>query len=91
MSVTLGELRSLIAEIPEEFDNAIVIVQKDAEGNDYSPLSGIDNNAIYEAECSWSGDVFSLDWSADDCCLDEDQWEEMKETLPRCIVLFPVN
>ncbi len=34
-----------------------VILQKDSEGNGYSPLSGTEHRLSYEAENSWSGEV----------------------------------
>ena len=68
-----------------------VILQKDAEGNGYSPLSGLDNNAIYTAESSYSGEVTDTNWSAGDACMNEEEWQEFKDNNPRCIVLFPIN
>jgi len=74
-----------------------VILQKDAEGNGYSPLSTVDGNAIYwsKATCTsileW-GEVFSLDWTAEDAGFDSEQeWEEFKKSNRRCCVLAPVN
>ncbi len=51
--MTVGELLIELTRIDPE---VLVVLQKDAEGNGYSPLSGIDV-AHYEAECSWSGEV----------------------------------
>lgn len=71
--------------------NSEVILQKDGEGNDYSPLSAVDNNCIYEPENTWSGDVLSLAWSAEDCCLDEEEWEEKKKKHTPALILIPTN
>lgn len=40
-----------------------VILQKDGEGNGYSPLAGADPDAIYVSDSTWSGDVYSADWN----------------------------
>ena len=66
-----------------------VVMQKDAEGNGYSPLSGAEE-ATYVPDSTYSGEVYALKWSADDCDMDEDEWNEMRAN-PNCIVLFPIN
>ena len=66
------------------------IVQKDSEGNGYSPLAGADSHGIYIAETTWYGDVYDSNWSAEDADMDEEEWEEILK-MPRCVVLFPVN
>jgi hypothetical protein len=67
-----------------------VILQKDAEGNGYSPLEGADSDAVYVPDTTYSGRIYSLTWTATDACLTESTWEQLKEQ-PRCVVLFPVN
>jgi hypothetical protein len=67
-----------------------VILQKDSEGNFYSPLRGADADCVYMPDTTYSGNVYSMDWSADDACLDDDQWEKIK-AKPRCVVLYPIN
>ncbi len=67
-----------------------VILQKDSEGNGYSPLRGADDDCVYMPDTTYSGNVYSMDWSADDACLDYDQWEKIK-AKPRCVVLYPIN
>lgn len=80
------DLKDLINNLDDDME---VILQKDSEGNGYSPLSGGDE-AVYVAESSYSGDVYSLNWSAEDCDLSEDEWEKIKKQ-PHCIVLYPIN
>lgn len=41
------ELRDYMNSIPIGRDNDPVIIQKDSEGNGYSPLSGVDENSFY--------------------------------------------
>jgi hypothetical protein len=70
--------------------NAEVILQKDAEGNGYSPLEGADHDAVYVAQTTWYGDVYSTNQTADDHCLEEAEWKRLLKQR-RCVVLFPVN
>lgn len=85
-----------VAELIEELKccrpESEVILQKDSEGNGYSPLYAVDGNAIYKPNTRWSGEVFSAEWSADDACYEsEEEWEAFKASNPRCCVLAPVN
>lgn len=51
-------VKELIEQLQGIDPDLIVIVQKDAEGNNYSPLDGIDaDNTVYEADTTWSGTV----------------------------------
>jgi len=68
-----------------------VILQKDSEGNGYSPLSGADPNCIYVAECTWQGDVYSTNWTAEDACMEEHEWEAFKKENRQVVVLYPIN
>ncbi len=69
---------------------ADVILQKDAEGNGYSPLRGADAAAIYVADNTWGGTVYSAEWTAGDACMEDDEWAKLLKRK-RCVVLFPVN
>ena len=84
------KVSELIEELSKWAPDTEVILQKDSEGNGYSPLSCIDGNAVYVAESTWAGEVYSTDNSADDNCMDENEWEELLKG-PRCVVLAPVN
>lgn len=48
------QLKELLKNIDDE---RIVILQKDGEGNGYSPLYCIDDESVYVADSTWSGDV----------------------------------
>ncbi len=65
-----------------------VIMQKDPEGNGYSPLAGADNECVYVQESSYSGEVYSVSDSADDNLMEENEWQELL-TGPRVVVLWP--
>ena len=82
------ELINILNELPPELD---VILQKDSEGNGFSPLEGVDGNCIYAADSTWSGEVFSTDWSADDADMDEKEWQDFKKDNLKVVVLYPIN
>ena len=90
--MTLKELKEYVNQLPSSLDECAVILQKDAEGNGYSPLQGIDEDSIYVPTSTWSGDVYYMNHSAEDNCMEEEDWDELKEDpTKRCIVLFPIN
>ena len=87
--MTVAELIEELRKLPPESE---VILQKDSEGNGYSPLHAVDGNAIYKPDTTWSGEVISTEWSARDaCCESEEEWGTFKASNPRCCVLAPVN
>lgn len=85
--MNIKELKEAIESLP---DNMEVILQKDAEGNGYSPLEGFDPDCVYIPETTWSGEIYDTNWSAGDSLMDEEEWEKMK-SKPKCLLLFPVN
>jgi hypothetical protein len=85
--MTVKELKEAIVNLPDEME---VVLQKDAEGNGYSPLSGADPDAVYISETTWYGDVYSMNWTADDACMTDEEWEYIK-SKPRTLILHPVN
>jgi hypothetical protein len=85
--MTVKELKEAITLLP---DDMIVIIQKDSEGNDYSPLSDADADCVYIAETTWYGEVYPTSWSAEDADMEDEEWEEIK-LKPRVLVLAPVN
>jgi hypothetical protein len=84
------KVKELIKALKSANPEAEVILQKDAEGNGYSPLSCVDFDAVYEQNSTWRGEVFSMEWSADDACKTVKDWAEIK-SRPRCVVLAPMN
>lgn len=82
---------SLLLKILKELDPEMeVIIQKDSEGNGYSPLAGADPEGIYVEESSWGGYVYDPTWGAEGACMDEEEWQEILK-LPRALILYPVN
>ena len=80
--------RDLIKILLEADMDAEVIIQKDAEGNAYSPLDGAVTNTVYIPESKCSGEVYGVNSTADEVGMSEEDW---KKTLQqkRCITLFP--
>ena len=83
------KVKDLLARLERENGEAIVILQKDGEGNGYSPLQGIANDCNYKADSTWSGEVGykkltpslkKMGYTKEDCLEGED-----------AIILFPVN
>ena len=85
--MNVRELKEVIANLPDDME---VVLQKDSEGNGYIPLEGADSNAVYIPDSTWSGDVYDMNWTANDACMTNEEWEEIK-TLPRTLILYPVN
>lgn len=55
-----------------------LILQKDSEGNGYSPMRGIDFDVVYVPDTTYSGEVYSTNRSASDNCLEEKEWKNLK-------------
>lgn len=85
--MNVGKLKEILKHLPDDME---VIIQKDAEGNDYSPLSDYDADAVYIPETTWYGNVYSMEWTADDACMSDEEWDEIK-SKPRSLILQPVN
>lgn len=80
----------LMDRLAEWDPDAEVILQKDGEGNGYSPLYEVDGNAVYVPTSTWSGEVYSIRWSAADADMSQDEWTDVLDK-PRCVVLAPTN
>lgn len=76
------ELIEVLQQLPQD---AIVILQKDSEGNGYSPLSGAEP-CHYVAETTWSGEVRDHEDMKHECELEGEECP-----APNAVVLWPVN
>lgn len=84
-------VKDLIEELQKLDPNLQVILQKDSEGNGYSPCSGLEK-AIYLPENTWSGTVLDVSHTADDCCMEQEEWDEIRsDKSKRCVVIYPIN
>ena len=81
---TAGELADYLATQPRDRK---VVMAKDAEGNDYSPLADADER-MYEATSTWSGEIYQL---PEVVAAAPDDWSEVPDGAERVIVLGPVN
>ena len=81
-------VKQLIEELQKQDPGRVVILQKDSEGNGYSPLAALEPLS-YLAETTWSGEV-GLEVLTD--ALREDGYgeEDVLDGMP-ALVLFPVN
>jgi hypothetical protein len=80
------ELIDLLAYRDPEFE---VILQKDAEGNGYSPLAEVCGNAVYQADSTWSGEVKFQVLTPE--MISQGYTEEDVDGGVPCVVLCPVN
>ena len=70
-------VKELIAELKNLPQDALVVLQKDAEGNGYSPCRGAEST-FYEAQSSYHGE----------CRHPDDRPEGAQDNA---VVLWPVN
>ncbi len=83
------KVRELIKKLEIENQEAIVIMSSDAEGNNYSPLSGVADGA-YEPENDYRGEVGCLELT--DELIDEGyDGEDILENGEIAVILYPTN
>ena len=75
----------MIAELQQVDGDKLVVLQKDGEGNDYSPLYGVDDACGYVPYNTWSGEIYEFGELVDD----EDTYDG-GDIVP-AFVLYPVN
>lgn len=81
------ELAKMLLENPD----VELIMQKDSEGNGYSPMAGIEFGAVYIAESTWSGELYAGTSTAEDNCMTEKEWKAAKKKHSGYAVIYPVN
>ncbi len=86
--MTVAELKLQLEFLPDDMK---VIVQKDAEGNDYSPCEGVDSEAVYVPETEWYGKAYSLTGNSEDAGMTSKEWKELKKNNKRVLIIYPVN
>jgi hypothetical protein len=87
--ITVGEL---IIELQKLDPNKVVILQKDSEGNGYSPMAEVDDNALYAPDTTYSGEV-SIE-KLDEKAIRQGFTEEeifCGDDVLSCVVLCPAN
>lgn len=84
--MTVGQL---IESLQGVDPNRIVIISRDSEGNEYSPLSGWSTGA-YKPETSWSGRYGLEELTQDDIDYGYGVDDVISDGQP-CVVLSPRN
>lgn len=88
---TVGELRRWLADQPAD---RLVILQKDAEGNGYSPIADA-TEAMYVAASTWSGEVYPTQEELVQLVAQGSGWDPEDDAAPddavRVVVLGPTN
>lgn len=79
--MNVKELKKELENLPDDME---LVLQIDSEGNGYEQVRGIDPNGIETPD----GDIYDRRWSADDACMEEDEWEEIKK-LPSKGIIYP--
>lgn len=82
---TVRDLREALEDLP---DDMLVYVQVDAEGNGYKKCAGADPEGVL-VDDSYHAEIYSAEWTADDACLDEEEWDQLLSE-PRVLVIHPV-
>lgn len=82
----VGELILALSKVDP---NREVVMSKDGEGNDYSPLSQIDETE-YKALCTWSGYIGFKEMTPELIKDGYDEQDLVKDGVP-AIVLWPTN
>lgn len=87
--MNVKELREALEGLP---DWMLVILQKDGEGNGYSPLDGVTrDNASYVADSDGSGEVKCTKLTPSLKQRGFTKEDMAPKGAPRCVVLSPVN
>jgi len=78
--MTVAQLREALKDLPDDMP---IVMSKDAEGNNYSPLAQVDPNRQYEPYNTWSGEIKHPD--------DEHDQTEEGDTFALVVCLWPTN
>ena len=54
--MNVRQLKDCLNKLPADMDDAVVILQKDGEGNSYSPLDNV-FTATYIPKSTWCGEL----------------------------------
>lgn len=75
-------VNELINELKKCDLNAVVIMAKDEEGNDFSPCCSYSNDKRYIANSTYNGEIISREE-----CSQPDDFDNAQ----KCVVLWPIN
>ena len=83
------KIKQLIKILEKMDGDRIVILQKDGEGNGFSPLAGADDNTQYLPDSTYSGEIGIEKLSKIDKKKGFTEADVMKGK--KSVVLFPIN
>lgn len=86
-------VEDMIKELKKCNPKDVVIIQKDAEGNSYSPLSDIEIGDVYVPETTWYGERYLSELTPELLAKgysDDDTWTD-KDTCENAVYLVPIN
>lgn len=90
--VTVGQMKALIANLD---DSLPFIIQKDAEGNDFSPLSrvDVDMDNVYVPITTWYGERYIKELTSEDIekGFSESDLANPKDNPIDAVFLVPIN
>lgn len=84
-------VRELIEALKGMDPDRLVVLQKDGEGNGYSPLADVDDNAAYMPETTWSGEVGLQFLTAEDRSSGFSDEDLAHPNATPCVILGPTN
>lgn len=73
-------LRELLENLPADME---IYLSSDDEGNSYRKLDAVDSSCFYD-----DGDITSTSFSAQDMCMTESEWEDIKNSKPKVLVFW---
>lgn len=77
------ELIDTLQKFNPELD---VWVQRDPEGNSFSPLGGSADDGVVMDD----GEIYSNEWTSHEACIEDPvEWDLLKEKN-QCVVVFPL-
>jgi hypothetical protein len=76
-----NKVSDLIALLNTLDPDALVVMSKDGEGNQYTPWSGDYLDTRYSADSSWSGEIEDAD----------EPWDSDGVDCVKAVVLWPTN
>lgn len=84
------KVKDLINQLSELDGELEIFMASDSEGNHFHtiPDNCLSELSIYQKD-GREIDVWSLNWTAEEACMKEEKWEEMKKTYPRGVILYP--
>lgn len=84
------KVQQLIDELSLLDPESEVVLFRRSSDNGFSPLCSLGRKFVYVPDNANSGEAFYTELNADDVCMDESEWESIKNQR-KCVVLFPVN